>query len=109
MKPLTIKLPNIGNTFVDIENCYLGIGEIAVEIFPKNTRLYDIISGYDISKIKALPIKRIKIGNGSQHLSELKAIVILDNGDFIITKSNGEIIDYITNSSPLSVNTLIID
>lgn len=71
--------------------------EVIVAEIPEDTNLYDIIHGYDLSKITGRPVKQIKIGNGTQTFNELKSIIILDNADFIIIDKNGYIIDYITN------------
>jgi hypothetical protein len=77
--------------------------EIVIETFGDNIQLSDIVHGYDNFILQNLkPIKRIKIGNGGSFYKDLKSIIILDNADFIVTDKDGYVLDYFTNSDPLS-------
>ena len=96
-----IKKPD-PSQWTDIKSVILMSGEICIEELCSNMMLSDLICGYCDGGITSKPIKRIKIGNGSQMFNELKSIIILENGDFVIVDKDDIILDYITNSSGVS-------
>ena len=106
MEKQIIKLHRTESSNFAINSTVLNCAEICLEDFSDNIHLYDIVHGYDIHNITASPVKRIKIGNGSQQYNELKSIIILDNADFIIVDKDGYIIDYITNAGLISATIL---
>ncbi len=95
---LTISSDKRGLTVYKTENPIIGNGDVSRVSLPSNINISDIFNESDIPKIKSKPVKIVKIGNGSHRYDELKAIIILENGDFVITDNDVNIIDYVVNS-----------